>query len=182
MKTLKYKTLIFAILIPIFVAAQGDCSKFFQFRKPEAPFEYNDQSKGAVCVTGNTYEFIVPLTKGKDYRLKFYAAPIFNNKITFKIIDESSHEVILDLPGQSNSERKGTQVLKDYYDEDTEKMTHPFFDFFPVTSTNLKIIIDVHPATGQDEHENPNYKVPEKKNRGCITVVILDKATLNSNF
>ncbi|MEA2041591.1 MAG: hypothetical protein U9N85_03455 [Bacteroidota bacterium] len=182
MKNIKIITIVVFLLVPLMVSAQGDCSKFFKFRKPEAPFEYNDLSKGAVCVTGETYEFKLPLTKGKDYRLKFYAAPVFNNKINFKIIDESSHEVILDLPGQSNSEQKGTCVLKDYYDEDSGKMEHPYFDFYPVSSTNLKIIIDVLSAPGQEKHDDPNFKAPEKKNRGCVTVVILDKPSLNSSF
>mgnify|MGYP005839384931 CR=1 FL=1 len=182
MRTLKFQFILIIALMPLFAFAQGDCSSFFKFRNPEPPYEYNDQSKGAVCVSGNTYEFKLPLTKGKDYRLKFYAAPVFNNRINVKIIDESSHETIMDLPGASNSGRPGTAVLQPYYDEDTGKTIHPYFDFFPVTSTNLKIIIEVLPAPGQQQHEDPTRKMPEKKLRGCITVVVLDKPSLNSSF
>lgn len=178
----KITIILSLILMPLFAFSQGDCSSFFRFRSPEPPYEYNDQSKGAVCVSGNTYEFKLPLTKGKDYRLKFYAAPVFNNRINFKIIDESTHETVLDLPGQSNSGKAGTQVLKPYFDEDTGKEVHPYFDFFPVTSTNLKIIIEVLPVPNQEQHDDPDRKIPEKKVRGCLTVVVLDKPSLNSSF
>lgn len=182
MKTLKLHLIALLVLLPLFSFGQGDCSSFFKYRSPEPPYEYNDQSKGAVCVSGNTYEFKLPLTKGKDYRLKFYAAPVFNNRINFKIIDESTHETVLDLPGASNSGQPGTSVLQPYYNDDNGKMVHPFFDFYPVTSTNLKIIIEVLPAPGTPQADDPNHKAPDKILRGCITVVVLDKPSLNSSF
>jgi hypothetical protein len=170
-----------AVLFPALSKAQGLCSDFFKYRLPEISYSYNDQSSSAVCVTGQTYEFVLPLLKGKDYRLKFYAAAVFNNKINFKIIDESSHETILDLPGESSSRNEGTCVLADFYDGDTGKSKHPYFDFFPVTSTNLKIIIEVLPAELESETD-PNIKKQIKVNRGCVTVVVLDKQTDNSSF
>ena len=127
------------LLLPLFADAQAKCSDFFKYRIPEAPFEYNDQSSSAVCVTGQTYEFVLPLTKGKDYRLKFYAAAVFNNRIKFKIIDQSNHETVLDLPGESATREEGSCVLADFWDDDTGKSKHPSFDFYPVTSTTLKM-------------------------------------------
>jgi len=168
------------VLFPLFSEAQGRCSDFFKYRRPDATYEYNDQSSSAVCVTGQTYEFVLPLTKGKDYRLKFYSAAVFNNKINFKIIDESSHETVLDLPGESMSRAEGTCVLADYYNEDTGKSSHPYFDFYPASSITLRIIIEVLPAP-QGESE-PNIKKQVKLNRGCVTVVVLDKPAENSSF
>ncbi len=168
------------ILFPLFSEAQGKCSDFFKYRRPDATYEYNDQSSSAVCVTGQTYEFVLPLTKGKDYRLKFHAAAVFNNKINFKIIDESSHETVLDLPGESMSRVEGTCVLADYYSEDTGKSSHPYFDFYPASSITLRIIMEVLPAP-QGEVD-PNVKKQTKLNRGCVTVVVLDKPADNSSF
>ncbi len=184
MKIYKIAILTLMVLLPSFVNAQGDCSSFFKYRRPEAPYEYNSQSKSAMCVTGNTYEFILPLTKGKDYRLKFFAAAVYNNKLSFKIIDQSTHEVVLELPGgvgMYEDAKAGTCVLQNYMDEETDKMVHPFFDFFPVTSTTLKIIIDVE-ALAQSTTDNSSQKAPKKQNRGCVTVVVLDKPSTNSSF
>ncbi len=167
-------------LLPLFSNAQAKCSDFFQYRTPEAPYQYNDQSSSAVCVTGQTYEFILPLTKGKDYRLKFYAAAVFNNRINFKIIDQSTHQTVLELPGESPTREEGTCVLADYFDEDSGKPHHPYFDFYPVTSTTLKIILEVLPVPQPES--DPNVMKQVKVERGCVTVVILDKPSDNSSF
>jgi hypothetical protein len=181
MKTKIIHIIIVLLLLPLFADAQAKCSDFFKYRRPEAPYEYNDQSSSAVCVTGQTYEFILPLTTGKDYRLKFYAAAVFNNRINFKIIDQSNHQTVLDLPGESRTREEGTCVLADYYDEDTGKSRHPFFDFYPATSTTLKIIIEVLPAL-QDKSDDPNIKKQMRFERGCVTVVVLDKPAQKSSF
>jgi hypothetical protein len=179
-------TIFFAILLaPVLSRAQAGCSSNLDFQKQRVkePWVYNDLSKSATCQTGQSYEFIVPLTKGRDYRLMFYAAPVFNNKMTFKVIDQSSHQTIMDLPGDSPTNEEGTCVLHDIFNVDSGKMYHPYFDFFPATSTNLKIIIDIKPLP-QDAPtaNNPNYKAPEKKERGCVTVIVLDKAAAGGSF
>ncbi len=181
MKTKLIYIIALVLLFPLFSDAQSRCSDFFKYRRPEAPYEYNDQSSSAVCVTGQTYEFILPLTKGKDYRLKFYAAAVFNNKINFKIIDESTHETVLDLPGESATREEGSCVLADYYNEDNGKSSHPYFDFYPATSTTLKIIMEVLPVP-QEASTDSNIKRQKKINRGCVTVVVLDKPADNSSF
>ncbi|MCD4794569.1 MAG: hypothetical protein K8R54_15140 [Bacteroidales bacterium] len=181
MKSKFIHIIVILLLLPLFSDAQAKCSDFFKYRRPEAPYEYNDQSSSAVCVTGQTYEFILPLTKGKDYRLKFYAAAVFNNRINFKIIDQSNHETVLDLPGESGSREEGSCVLADFWNDDTGKAKHPYFDFYPVTSTTLKIIIEVLP-TPQGESSDPNVKKQIKMNRGCVTVVVLDKKADNTSF
>ena len=173
--------IVILLLLPLFSDAQAKCSDFFKYRRPEAPYEYNDQSSSAVCVTGQTYEFILPLTKGKDYRLKFYAAAVFNNRIKFKIIDQSNHETVLDLPGESPMREEGTCVLADFWEDDTGKARHPYFDFYPVTSTTLKIIMEVLPVP-QEESTDQGIKKQVKRNRGCVTVVVLDKPSEHSSF
>jgi len=176
--------ILFTVILslPLFSNAQGKCSDFFKYRRPDATYEYNDQSSSAVCVTGQTYEFVLPLTKGKDYRLKFYAAAVFNNRLNFKIIDESTHETVIDLPGESQLREEGTCVLADFYNEDTGKSTHPYFDFYPASSTTLKIIMEVIPAPQGEASDNPNIKKQVKLNRGCVTVVVLDKPAEDSSF
>ena len=181
MKSKFIHIIVILLLLPLFSDAQAKCSDFFKYRRPEAPYEYNDQSSSAVCITGQTYEFILPLTKGKDYRLKFYAAAVFNNRIKFKIIDQSNHETVLDLPGESATREEGSCVLADFWDDDTGKSKHPSFDFYPVTSTTLKIIMEVLPAP-QSESSDPNIKKQVKQYRGCVTVVVLDKTAESSSF
>ncbi len=171
---MKIKIIAIFFLLPFLSDAQSSCMDWFKYRRAEAPFSFNSASKGAKCVTGKTYEFILPLTKGKDYKLKFYAAAIFNNKMHFKIIDMNSHETVLDLPGACDDPRPGTCVLQDYYDELTGKSIHPYFEFFPVNSTTLKIIISIENARGHKE-QTETIKAPRKRNIGCVTVVLLDK-------
>jgi hypothetical protein len=184
MKIFKLSIFLTFIILPVLSKAQAGCSSNLDFQKQRItePWSYNDLSKSATCLTGNSYEFIVPLSKGRDYRLMFYAAPVFNNKMTFKIIDQSSHQTILDLPGESSTNNEGTCVLHDIFNVDNGKMFHPYFDFFPESSTNLKIIIDIKPLPVETDVNNPNYKMPEKKERGCITVIVMDKAAVGGNF
>ncbi len=176
MKILQIKIIAIILLLPIFSNAQSDCMSWFDIRQPEQTFSFNSASKAARCVTGKTYEFILPLTKGKDYKLKFYAAAVFNNKMNFKIIDQNTHETVLDLPGTCFNPEAGNTVLQDYYDDATGKMIHPYFEFFPTTSTTFKIIIDIEEAPGNPKiTDDPERKSPRKQNKGCVTIVVLDK-------
>jgi hypothetical protein len=178
MKVMKiFKITIIALvvtLLPLTFFAQ-DCSDFFKFRRPESPWTYSSMSKSALCLTGNKYEFVLPLTKGNDFRLAFYASPIFNNQIQFKIIDQSSGKPIIDLPGEVEGDKPYSCVLKDFFDEKSGKQTHPTFDFFPETTVNLKIVIEVKPV----KHEPGT---PETKERGCITVMVLNKPAAGGGF
>jgi len=170
------------LTLPLLANAQVDCSDFFKYRKANPPFNYNSLSKSAVCVTGNKYEFIVPLTKGFDYRLQFFASPVFNNQIDFKIIDLNTNEVVMALPGESMDMAKGTCVLKAYFDEKTSKQVHPYFDFYPPNSTTLKIIIDVKPIQVVQNTAAGAYNAPAPREKGCITVLILDRPSSETGF
>ncbi len=129
---------------------------------------------------------MVPLMKGKDYRISFFASPVFNNRITFRIIDTSSGDKVLDLPGEVDEPAKGNCVLREYLDPGLNKMVHPYFDFQPTSSINLKIIIDIASKEKRSDQVANNsggsYKVPEERDKGCITVFIQDKTAEDVGF
>lgn len=174
--TFRILILIMAIALPYFVTAQGACTNNLDFHRlrVQDPWSYNDLSKSATCVSGNQYEFVLTLNKGKDYRVQFFAAAVFNNQMTFKIIDMSTQKTVMDLPGSVYEPGPGKVALDDYFDEDSGKMVHPFFDFFPASTAKLKIIIDI-PAAKQTVEASANYQAPEQKNKGCLTVIVFDK-------
>lgn len=171
------------IIFPIALSAQSlDCPSTLKLRKATAPYKFNDLSKSASCFTGRKYEFMLPLIKGKDYRLSFYASPIFNNNINFRIIDMNSGEKVLDMPGDSEEGTKGTAVLRDYFDAKLNKMMHPYFDFFPTSSTTLKIIIDIPSDAKSSTTSESAFKAPEERKKGCVTVFIQDKKSEDVGF
>lgn len=181
MKKLKLLTLLL-IFLPFFANAQSlDCPSKLGYFKPSKNYNFNNLSKSAQCYTGKKYEFMVPLMKGKDYRFTFFASPIFNNKINFRIIDTGSGEKVLDLPGEVTDATKGSCVLREYYDKGLNKMVHPFFDFQPNSSTTLKIIIDIE-SKEQKPGAEGGYDAPEEREKGCITVFIQDRASDNIGF
>ena len=181
MKILKFKIILLLLFIPVTFFAQSlDCPSRLKMRRPTSPFVFNDLSKSAQCLTGKKYEFILPLTKGKDYRISFYASPIFNNEIQFRIIDVNSGEKVLDLPGQTEASNKGDCVLRAYYDNKQAKLIHPYFDFYPASSTQLKIIIEV--ASTEQGSSNANFNAPETRNKGCITVFVQDRKAEDVGF
>lgn len=167
-KRLLVLLLFFAITAPAF---GQNCSDYLKYRLATKPFKKNTQSRSAKCLTGKTYRFLLPLTQGKDYRVSFYASPIFNNDIHFTIIDKGTGEEVLNLPGATEENKAGEIALASFYDDETGNMIHPFFDFVPETSTTLEIIIDV--------------KTPEDTKRvyaGCVGVFIQDKISEQTGF
>jgi len=178
----KIKLIALLILIPAAMFAQSlDCPSTLNLRRPTSPYSFNDLSKSAQCFSGKTYEFMLPLMKGKDYRLTFFASPVFNNEINFRIIDMNSGAKVLDLPGETPDAKKGECVLREYFDEVTNKMIHPYFDFYPTSSTTLKIIIEIAGKETKTETES-SFKAPEEKIKGCVTVFIQDKKSEDVGF
>ncbi|MCQ2976197.1 MAG: hypothetical protein MJ211_15460 [Bacteroidales bacterium] len=215
MKNIFKLFLVVLVAIPLGLQAQN-CSQFQNSRKPVQPYRYNTASKSATCMTGRKYEFVLPVIKGLEYRIQFYASPIFNNDIDFKIIDMSTNETVVDVPGKlgSNQEAKanGETALQDFFNEKKKKIEHPYFDFTPESSTSLKIMLDVKEVKppeptvmddygyggdeygyGGDEYgygyeyeptpaptpapaaSTEETVVPIEKNKGCISVYIMDK-------
>lgn len=154
-------------LLPIFGFGQN-CASFISYNTPLYPYKYNSQSKSATCQTGRTYKFIVTLLKGKEYKLSFYASSVFDNKINFKIIDETSGEVVLERPGETEEISKKGSVLVSPVDLETAIMgDYPSFDFHPVNSMKLQIEIELSEAT--NDRGEPDVR------RGCIGVLIQEK-------
>lgn len=181
MKTLKFKIILLLLFIPVTIFAQSlDCPSRLKLRQPTPPYKFNDLSKSAQCLTGKKYEFVLTLTKGKEYRISFFASPVFNNDIKFRIIDVNTGEKVLDLPGETEASAKGECVLKSYFDDKQNKLVHPYFPFFVETSTKLKIIIDV--AAAEQEGSESNFNAPESRKKGCVTVYIQDRKYDSGGF
>lgn len=168
----KAKLLLLLLLaLPTFIFAQMDCSKTLKNLEVDDPFTLNSLSKTAVCVSGRTYEFTVPLTEGHLYRFIFKASSAFNNDLHFKMTDLNANKEIMNLPGkvgENEVNEKGKAVLEPYIDELTFKNIHPFFDVLPTSSTSIKIVIEVEEM--------------EVLTKGCVTVIILDREFDDGTF
>ncbi|MBP5503168.1 MAG: hypothetical protein J6Y24_10320 [Bacteroidales bacterium] len=208
MKNILKFLLVVLVSLPLGLQAQNTtCVDQLKMRKPMAPYRYNTASKSAMCQTGRKYEFVLPITKGMDYRIQFFASTVFNNNIDVKIIDMSTGEVVVNVPGKlQDDEPKSPQqtALQEYMDLKKNKFIHPFFDFTPVSSTSLKIMIDVkevevpqeqvqeysysdydyesQPRQNQQPAKEEGYAVPVEKNKGCISVYIIDRETEEDTF
>ena len=161
---------LFVLLLTVGQLSAQNCTDYLIYRNPVPPYKLDSQTKSATCQAGKTYKLVLTLSKGKDYRISFYASAIFDNKIQFKIIDKSSGKVIVDLPGESDNNEKGTAVLRPYLLAD--RMIHPFFEFRPENTTKLEIIIDVKTEQSPDE----------ELKRGCVGVFVLNKIVENYGF
>ncbi|PIE86268.1 MAG: hypothetical protein CSA05_01390 [Bacteroidia bacterium] len=145
-----------------------NCSNFIGYTNSVYPWKYNSQSKSATCQTGRTYKFIVTFNKGREYKISFYASSIFDNRMNFKITDESSGEVFVDKPGETELDSKKGSVLMAPMDMDTgEQLDYPSFSFIPLNTLRLQIEIDIEKFLDDEGAED--------KRRGCIGVLIYEK-------
>jgi len=166
-----------------FINAQSmDCISMLRYRKAQFPYEFSNLSKSATCSSGKTYEFIVPLKAGSEYRFSFFASSVFNHQINFRIIDLSSNELVLDLPGEFEAMENNTCALREYFHSKLNKLVHPHYDFYPATSTNLKIIIEIPSVDGENPIDNSIYQRNMDKISGCVTVFVQDKKVDNLGF
>ena len=159
--------LFLLFIVSPFVSSGQDCSSFIKYHKADYPYEYNGQSKSATCVSGNTYKFLVTLSKSKKYKISFYASSIFNNRMDFKIIDKSSNDVLMERPGESDKNNKEGSVLvaPSYMDREGK---YPHFEFIPKSTMKLQIEISV--------------KKSEHQKTGCVGVLIQDKPKEGKGF
>ena len=201
--------LVVLVSLPLGLQAQNTCADQMKMRKPVAPYRYNTASKSAMCQTGRKYEFVLPITKGMDYRIQFFASTVFNNNIDVKIIDMSTGEVVVNVPGKLSEGNEPVSpqqtALQEFMDIKKNKFIHPFFDFSPVSSTSLKIMLDVKEVEKPQEqvqeysysdydYEQPRqqqqqqpaadegFAVPVEKNKGCVTVYVIDRETEEDTF
>ena len=145
------------------------------------PYGFNELSKSAVCTAGEKYEYKIKLEKDTDYRVSFFASSSFNNNVNFRIINEDTGELIMDLPGTSY-EDGDLCALQAYFDPSSNKIMHPFFDLSPQNNLNLKIIIDVKEEeffSGNMEEDEATKHYPT---RGCITIFIQSKESEPEGF
>lgn len=159
-----------------------DCPSTLSFRKASPPYTYNELSKSMQCSTDKKYEYDISLKAGKEYQISFFASATFNNRMFFKIIDTNTGQKLLDLPGQTEENKKGECVLKEYYDFSSEKLVYPYFNFEPKETLNVKIIIDIpeykyklkiadaDPDLGTEE----KFEEITEKRKGCVTIFIQD--------
>ncbi len=165
-KTIRNFIAIVLFISPIFTMGQS-CESFFRYYVPVRPFKYDSQSKSAACETGGTYKFIISLQKGKEYRISFHASPSFNNKMNFKIIDENTGDIAIDLPGDDIE--GGESVLKGKFNGNTE--VYPHFDFIPENSTKLKIVIEI-----------PSVAEGKDRKVGCVGMYMQNKIIAAGGF
>ncbi len=158
------------------------CQTVLKYRQASFPYQYSDLSKSAVCTSGKTYEFIVPLESGNEYRLSFFASSVFNHQINFRIIDLSTNEQVLDLPGESDNMESCNCALREYFHDKLNKLVHPHYDFIPTNSTNIKIIIDIPSVDGKMPTNNSIYQGSIDKVSGCVTVFVQDKKADDFGF
>ena len=159
-----------------------DCASTLSYRNATPPYKLSNLSKSLQCSTDKKYEYDIALKPGKEYQISFYASATFNNRMSFQILDTKTGVKLLDLPGQTQDSKKGECVLKEYYDLSSEKLVHPYFEFIPVETINLKIIInipeykyklkvsDADPDLGTEE----KYEEITEKRKGCVTIFIQD--------
>jgi len=179
----KLIVLIVVLFIGLTTHSQSiDCQSTLSLRKASPPYTYNDLSKSMPCSTDKKYEHEISLKPGKEYQISFYASATFNNRMSFQIVDTKTGVKLMDLPGQTQDSKKGECVLNEYYDLSTGKMTYPFFEFIPVETLNLKIIVnipeykyklkvsDADPELGTEE----KYEEITEKRKGCVTIYIQD--------
>lgn len=174
------------VLIGFALFAQSmDCPSTLKSRKATPPYAINVYSKSMQCSTDKNYEYDVILNPGKEYRITFYASSIFNNRMSFQIIDTKTGMKLMDLPGETQENLKGESVLREYYDYKNEKMVYPCFDFCPEEILNLKIAINipeykykVKTVTGDPDFgtEDKFEEIIEKR-KGCVTIFIQEMAS-----
>jgi len=176
MRKLKLKLVVLLFIIPLAFPTMSfgqkvNCQGKWDIQ-PEPPYYESSFTKIANCRTGKKYEFIIPLSTGKEYSISFYASSSFNNSMNFVMEDLNSGAEVLNLPGENveANNDKGTCVLAPYYDEKKQKSVHPCFQISPENATNLKIVIDIPNLPGEDD-----VTVNKKTKTGCVKVLIFEK-------
>ncbi len=176
---MKIKVIITTILFLSFTwstiySQDFDCLTKLKMRQANAPYKINELSKSAICKTGEKYEYNIELKKDKDYRLSFFASSVFNNKINFKILNKTTGELLINLPGVSIDDVQGC-ALKEYFDDKSNKLVHPFFNFSPKVYTQLKIIIEVDLEPDKHLLHTNNLLASNDQKKGCVTVFVQTK-------
>lgn len=144
-------------------------------------WEKSKLSKSAVVVTGNIYEVVIPMVSQYEYRLVFMASSVFNKRINIEIEEVPTGQTVLYLPyKEAGYDERGNYIEAEgpftaKWKEDSQELEYPYYSFAPMTTTNLKIIIDVMDA-------EKNYgEIEAKIKRGCCSIIVLQRKKI-SNF
>ena len=156
------------------VFAQMDCASTLRYRYTEPPFVFNEQSRSAVCYTGQKYEYKVFLLSNTEYRFSFFASSIFNNNIRFKIVNISTGELMLDLPGEAAG-NSTSAILQDYYDKKQNKFVHPYYDIFPETDSQYQVIVEVGELKPETGSNSSTIIIDPYQKKGCVTIFVQSK-------
>jgi len=163
------------------IAQSFDCMSTLKLRYASPPYKFNELSKSAVCRTGEKYEYLMKLEKNSDYRISFFASTVFNNNINFKILNNGSGEILIDMPGLTDDTKK-LNALEVYFDSETNKLIHPFFDLSPKLDTEIKILVDIIPENLEAYTEPNGILVQNNQKKGCVTIFIQSKPTEIDGF
>jgi len=182
MKYIKFSVIIvFTFLSLSMYAQEMDCASTIRYKYSSAPYEFDIQSKSAICYLGEKYEYVVSLKENIEYRFSFFASSIFNNNIRFKIYNLATGEIVLDLPGDAAGSNTAA-ILKEYYDPNKKKFVHPYYDVMPETSSNYKIIVEVGEQKTEAEINNASILVDSNRTKGCVTVFLQSKKSESYGF
>lgn len=162
-------------------AQQMDCASVLKYRTSKAPYILDEQSKSAVCYSGQKYEYSVVLKSDLEYRFSFYASSIFNNNIRFKIINEQTGQIVLDLPGEAAGNNTSA-ILQDYFDEKLKKFVHPYFDILPDSNSKFKILIEVGEVKELVGINSSVIIADSDQKKGCVTIFMQSKSADNYGF
>jgi hypothetical protein len=174
--------LTLASLFNIVMNAQDmDCASTIKYRYADNPYEFNEQSKSAICYTGQVYEYEIKLIEGIDYRFSFFASSIFNNNIRFKILNRSTGELLLDLPGEAAGNNTSA-ILEDYFDPIQKKFIHPYFEILPEENVNYKVIVEVGDLSKDTGLNNNSILLDSNQKKGCVTIFIQSKNSDSFGF
>lgn len=179
-----FRILLMLIVVSISVNATGqlmDCASTLKYRYASPPYTFNEQSKSATCYSGEKYEYNISLSHDTEYRFSFFASPIFNNNIRFKIINTTTGELLLNLPGEAAGNNTSA-ILQDYFDEKQNKFIHPFFDLAPETDCNYKVIVEVGELRENKAMKSSVILADSDQKKGCVTIFMQSKSAENYGF
>ncbi len=174
-------TIFLFLCMDLVNAQQMDCASVLKYRAASAPYNFNEQSKSAVCYTGQKYEYSVYLQSDNEYRFSFYASTVFNNNIRFKIINESTGEKLLDLPGEAAG-NSTSAILQDFFDEKQKKFVHPYFDILPQSNCSYKIVVEVGEIKENTGLNSSVMIADSDQKKGCVTIFMQSKSADNYGF
>jgi len=143
-------------------------------RIPKASYKLDEQSKTALCYAGKNYEYIIKIEKDMEYNFSFFASSVFNNQINFKLINNRTSEILINLPGAS-SDKNQMSLLEEYYDNKLKKMVHPSFDVNSKKGAELKLIIDILPVENYTALLYNTFQTNSNPAKGYVTVFIQSK-------